>query len=119
MPYTGKKEECTEDTLLENECRLNNTIYKIVDYCLAADEVGIKKELFKNGPVVAQMTVYTDFLPYREGSYHRTEDSFKFNGQHIVKIIGWDRSTEGQDFWIIENVWGSDWGENGYARILT
>lgn len=65
------------------------------------------------------MTVYTDFLPYREGSYHRTEDSFKFNGQHIVKIIGWDRSTEGQDFWIIENVWGSDWGENGYARILT
>ena len=35
-----------------------------------------------------------------------------------MKIVGWDRSTEGQDFWIIENVWGSDWGENGYARIL-
>lgn len=64
------------------------------------------------------MIIYTDFLPYKEGTYHRTEDAHKFNGQHVVKIVGWDRSSEGQDFWIIENVWGSDWGENGYAKIL-
>lgn len=25
-----------------------------------------------------------------------------------------DGSTE----WIIENTWGQDWGDNGYARIL-
>jgi hypothetical protein len=37
------------------------------------------------------MTVFTDFLTYKDGIYHRTEDAFKFNGQHIVKIIGWDK----------------------------
>jgi hypothetical protein len=79
-PFTGKKDECTDETMYENECRLNNNFYKIVDFCLAVDEVGIKKEILKNGPAIAQMTVFTDFLPYREGSYHRTEDSFKFNG---------------------------------------
>lgn len=36
-----------------------------------------------------------------------------------MKIVGWDRTSDGQDFWIIENIWGSDWGENGYAKILT
>lgn len=27
--------ECTSDTLTENECRMTNNIYKVVDYCLA------------------------------------------------------------------------------------
>ena len=65
------------------------------------------------------MIVYTDFLTYKEGNYHRTEDSFKFNGQHIVKIIGWDKGADGNEFWIIQNVWGEDWGEKGYANVLT
>ena len=80
QPFTGKKGECSEGSIEDNECRQNSNFYKIVDYCLAVEEVGIKKELFKNGPVIAQMTIFTDFLPYKEGSYHRTEDSFKFNG---------------------------------------
>ena len=50
--------------------------------------------------------------------YHRTDDSFKFNGQHIVKIVGWEKQTDGQEWWIVENTWGSDWGEDGYVRIL-
>jgi len=42
------------------------------------------------------MVIYTDFLTYKEGLYHRTEDSFKFgSGQHIVKIIGWEKNADG------------------------
>ena len=40
---------------------MNNTIYRIIDYCLAAEELGIKKEILKYGPVI-EMKVYTDFL---------------------------------------------------------
>jgi cathepsin B len=78
--YNGTKGECDEDHLDTNDCRGRNEIYKIVDFCLAQDEKGIKKEIFKNGPVIAQMTVFTDFLTYKDGVYHRTEDAFKFNG---------------------------------------
>lgn len=95
-PFTpGIVGNCTdEDDYNYNPCRMNNTIYRVIDYCLAAEELGIKKEILKNGPVLAQMTVFTDFLTYKYGSYHRSEDSFKFNGQLIVKILGWD-SAEG------------------------
>jgi cathepsin B len=91
LAYNGTKGECDEEHLETNECRANNIMYKVIDYCLAQEDIGIKKEILKNGPVVAQMTVFTDFLTYKDGVYHRTEDAFKFNGQHIVKIVGWDR----------------------------
>lgn len=72
----------------------------------------------KNGPVVGQMEIRTDFLVYKEGIYHRTEDSHKFKGMHIVKILGWEKHAEkGQSYWIIQNVWGPDWGEKGFAKV--
>jgi cathepsin B len=118
-PFTGTKGSCDVDEHLEtNECRRNSQFYKVIDYCLAQDDVGIKKEILKNGPVIAQMVVFTDFLTYKDGVYHRTDDSFKFNGQQIVKIFGWERQADGQEWWLVENTWGPDWGENGYVRIL-
>ena len=87
---------CTDnEDYNENPCRKNNTLYRVVDYCIAQEELGIKKEILLNGPVIAQMTVYTDFLTYKSGIYHRTEDSFKFNGQLIVKILGWESGEGG------------------------
>jgi len=56
-------------------------------------------------------------LTYKEGVYHRTGDGFKFQGNHVVKVIGWDSNPDGSSYWIIENSWGSDWGENGYGKI--
>jgi C1A family cysteine protease len=90
-PYNASKGECDEEHFETNECRANNYVYRVIDYCLATDDKGIKKEILKNGPVIAQMVIFTDFLTYKEGLYHRTDDSFKFNGQHVVKIVGWDR----------------------------
>jgi hypothetical protein len=95
-PYNGTKNQCDAEEHLEtNECRLNNNIFKVIDYCLAQEDKGIKQEIIKNGPVIAQMVVYTDFLTYKSGLYHRVDDSFKFGGQHIVKIVGWDRQGDG------------------------
>lgn len=51
--YEGKKGECDEDHLDTNECRVNNVFYKVIDFCLAQEDIGIKKEIIKNGPVVA------------------------------------------------------------------
>ena len=64
------------------------------------------------------MSVNTDFLTYKSGVYHRTEDSFKFNGMLIVKIVGWESGEGGQSYWIVENTWGPDWGEDGYYKAM-
>ena len=72
-----------------------------------------------NGPVLAQMTPNTDFLTYSEGSYMRTSEAFKFNGYHIVKVLGWETTPDGGSAWIIENTWGVDWGQNGYGLVAS
>ena len=118
-PFNGTKNECSvEDHLESNECRFASNFYKVIDYCLAQDDRGIKREILKNGPVIAQMVIYTDFLTYSSGLYHRTDDAFKFNGQHIVKILGWEKQGDGQEYWIVQNTFGEDWGEGGYVRVL-
>jgi hypothetical protein len=64
------------------------------------------------------MMPYTDFLAYKEGTYHRTQESFKFNGMHLVKLVGWNKAMDGSTEWIAENSFGDDWGEKGYIRVL-
>lgn len=112
------KNECPEEHLTENSCRLQNNMYKVIDYCLAQNVEGIKREILSNGPVIAQMTPNTDFLTYNDGVYHRTSDAFRFSGNHVVKVLGWEES-DGHRAWIIENTWGEDWGQGGYAKVLS
>ena len=118
-PSTGKLGECPEDHFSENSCRVQQQVYKAVDFCLTQQTDNIKKEILTNGPVVAQMTPYTDFLTYKEGVYHRTGDGFKFNGNHVVKILGWDQSPDGSGYWIVENAWGPEWGEDGFGKVAS
>ncbi|KHJ90292.1 papain family cysteine protease [Oesophagostomum dentatum] len=38
-------------------------------------------------------------------------------GGHAIKVIGWGVEN-GTKYWRISNSWNSDWGEDGYFRIL-
>ena len=35
----------------------------------------------------------------------------------MVKIVGWETLPDETQAWIVENTWGEDWGENGFAKI--
>ncbi|EYC28865.1 hypothetical protein Y032_0007g3465 [Ancylostoma ceylanicum] len=38
-------------------------------------------------------------------------------GAHAVKIIGWGKEND-VPYWLVANSWNTDWGEDGYFRIL-
>lgn len=74
----------------------------------------IKKEIFKNGPVTASFSVYSDFLNYKDGVYYHVAG--KYIGGHSVKILGWGVE-KGVKYWLVANSWNTDWGNNGFFKI--
>ena len=118
LPYKG-----TFDAKCSDMCAETNKI-RPDSFCVLFGENDIKREIMKNGPVISNMEVYTDFLTYKSGIYTKGEDVPKFSGTHSIKIVGWgvedgseEEPNKGNKYWIIENSWGEDWGINGYAKI--
>lgn len=38
---------------------------------------------------------------------------------HAVLIVGWDRESNGDEYFLIKNSFGENWGDKGYAKIST
>lgn len=36
---------------------------------------------------------------------------------HAMVIVGYDNSDPQNKFWVLRNMWGEDWGEDGYIRL--
>jgi len=71
----------------------------------------IKKSIYENGPLIAQMMIYDDFWTYK-GVEPYTHKSVNYVGPSIVKLIGYEPG-----FWIGEGIYGQTWGDNGYFKI--
>jgi len=85
------------------------------------------REIKQNGPVQAMFLVREDFFMYKGGVYKYSDpipdspSNHRQKGYHSARIIGWgvDRSQRRPiKYWVCANSWGTEWGENGYFRIL-
>jgi cathepsin C len=76
----------------------------------------------QNGPFAIGLAVNDDFMYYTEGIYKGSDllPIEKTDGwlemQHGVLLVGWGEE-DGHKYWIVQNSWGGDWGEDGYFRI--
>ncbi|BES87654.1 Cathepsin B [Nesidiocoris tenuis] len=75
----------------------------------------IRHEILENGPVEGAFTVHADLLQYKSGVYKHVAG--KTLGGHAIRILGWGEE-DGTPYWLIANSWNTDWGDNGYFKIL-
>eukprot|EP00933_Yihiella_yeosuensis_P066227 TRINITY_DN703_c0_g1_i1.p1 TRINITY_DN703_c0_g1~~TRINITY_DN703_c0_g1_i1.p1 ORF type:complete len:380 (+),score=78.01 TRINITY_DN703_c0_g1_i1:90-1229(+) len=71
--------------------------------------------LSNEGPVV----VSVDGGPwgmYESGVFSGCKQDATIN--HAVLAVGYGTADSGEDYWLIRNSWGGDWGENGFIRLL-
>lgn len=90
----------------------------IAGYEVDSDIQSIKLEIYKWGPVLAGMRMFTNFTKTYDGTtiYMGPEKDETSVGGHAVEICGWGREGD-TDYWWICNSWGSSWGLSGYFRM--
>lgn len=113
MPYDYNNipKECNYSTI--NKCEEKEFAS---DYCAVEGIEAIKREIFENGPVASVIPIFNDFLVYKEGVYNPKDSATRIDGNHAVKIVGWDNDGK-TEYWIVENSFGEDWGVSGTINI--
>jgi cathepsin B len=117
LPYAPASKPACKTTCDESKK------HKSLSHCvLGGSEKMLKREIYNQGPVVVPVYIRDDYLVYSGGIYTPTEASnypAGIDDKPMVQaavVLGWGKS-EGNSYWIIQQAWGSTWGENGYARV--
>ncbi|UYV64289.1 ctsb [Cordylochernes scorpioides] len=83
-------------------------------YKLPEDELMIKIEILRHGPIEVAINVYDDLLTYKSGVYrHISQNQL---GGRALKLIGWGVEN-GVKYWLCANSWNAYWGDKGYIKI--
>ncbi|XP_021071402.1 cathepsin J isoform X1 [Mus pahari] len=112
-PYEGKEGPC--------RYRSENASANITDVVnLPPNEIYLWVAVAAIGPVSAAVDASHDsFRFYNTGIYHEPNCSSHFVN-HAVLVVGYGSEGDVKDannYWLIKNSWGEEWGMNGYMKI--
>ena len=74
------------------------------------------QEAVSNQPVSIAIEADTRIFQFYSGGVI-TDTSCGTDLDHGVLIVGYGEEN-GSLYWLVKNSWGSDWGDNGYVKIL-
>lgn len=111
-PYKAEEGNCLADETPRSEVKM----FGFVNF---AGEENLQKALVQYGPVVVTINASPKtFNFYKDGIYDDLLcDNSKHN--HAVLVVGYGTDEElGIDYWIVQNSFSSDWGVDGYIKML-
>ena len=83
-----------------------------------ATEEALKIAVATQGPISVAIDATRSFQMWKfhhSGVYYGTDCRSDFLN-HAVTVVGYG-TEDGQDYWLVKNSWGSDWGEEGYIKM--
>ena len=80
------------------------------------DESALTEAVATVGPISVSIDANsTKFVHYKHGVYYNPESSSTVL-DHAVLVVGYG-TYEKQDYWLVKNSWGTDWGIDGYIMM--
>ncbi|XP_054278184.1 procathepsin L-like [Macrosteles quadrilineatus] len=110
-PYQAKKGICRDNA---TEPRV---IYHDYVDVIRESEKALQQAVAKIGPIsVAIDARHHSFLLYKSGVYKEPACSSQ-KLDHGMLVIGYGTTTNGEEFWLVKNSWGTSWGMKGYIMM--
>ncbi|CAH0597115.1 unnamed protein product [Chrysodeixis includens] len=107
-------------TANDGYCNIKNmsTTYKIRGFAQVTphNPSALKLALYKYGPVTIGIHASEIMKNYANGIFYDFSCDSSYWTNHGVTVIGYG-VRDGEEYWLVKNSWGEDWGEDGYILM--
>jgi len=108
-PYKAENDKCKYNA--------SKVVASIDSFNNVSTENAMRVAVATYGPTIALFDASTeDFQSYSSGIFYSTLCS-KTQLDHVLLLVGYGVTTNGTAYWIAQNVWGPDWGMDGYVLV--
>lgn len=120
-PYTGKAGFCKDTRSIKNDISKANSFVLSGFKKIESNDPKVLKEALADGPVAATIRagnrIFRDYTNGIIDSPACTSAFPEHEHDHGVLIIGYGKTILGQQYFLIKNSFGKNWGNQGYAMI--
>ena len=96
---------------------LSYYVYGVEEYGFVAGEDAMISEIYFRGPITCGMAISDSFVNYSGGILNDSTADASDNLIHEVSIVGYGEENDVK-YWMVRNSWGTNWGEDGFFRIV-
>lgn len=107
-PYTGRTGSC--DTSKIDPVGYNSGYVDLP----VNDGAALMDAVANQGPVAVSIAAAGWHFQFYGGGVLKNCNDFVMD--HAVQLVGYG-TDDGQDYWLVRNSWGGNWGEGGYIRF--